>query len=476
MERLEERVALSASGNVAMVAATSLSPVSVIAQYQVTGSLTGPMTLGIYRSPTSSFGSLSVLVGQEQLQSADLTPGTHETDVSLTQALDINPSLKFVLAVADPANQVSETDKADNVAAYRTWIVGAVTHGFESNGQEPSWVTSTTAALKADGYDAAVAFNWASLSAVPAPGSVTLAAQAMAVQIGQAIGGLPIQSNDVVDLHLIGHSRGSGVVVQVLNLINRNQAPFAGGFIKLTLLDPHPAVNTAVPYYSFSNGPIGSLAQTDFVAFQAAANDPPLTIPAGVNSTEVFYQQTPVTSAILPDERFINPWGEVPVSGSSAGLVYYNLTGIVPSHEGVHDFYLQKVVPLLATDAPIPLPIGPVPSSPTNGGPAFANARLATLYEYQLLTAGGITRPVAKHLLNSFSTLNRWLAGRKYPAASAQLARMGLFIIRQSGRGIPTVAASYLQGLLAQTRLLLFPKASTAVRNLTAARPGRFRS
>jgi len=392
--------------------------------------------------------------------------------VSLAQPLDINPSLKYVLAVADPTNQVPETDKTDNVTSYRTWNVAAVTHGFEANGQEPAWVTSTAAALQAAGYDAAVPFNWAPLSAVPAPGSVTLASQALVVQVGQAISGLAIQPNDVVNLQLIGHSRGGDVVSQAVNLINRNQAPLAGGYLKLTLLDPHPARNGSVPYFSSStNGPIGTLAQADFVAFQAVANDPPLTIPAGVNSTEIFYQQTLVTSTVLPDERFINPWGEVPAGGATAGVVYYNLTGVVPSHEGVHDFYLQKVVPLLATDTPIPLPPAPVPTPPTTGGPVFATMQSGTRYEYQLLTSGGVSRAVAKHLLVSFSTLNVYLSRRRYPAATVQLNKVGLFIGRQAGRGIPAAGVPYFQGLLTQTRLLLFPQVAVAVRSLAVATP-----
>lgn len=466
VERLEERVVLAPSGNVAMLAATSLSPVSVVTRYQITGSLTGAMTLGIYRSSTPSLDTSSVLVGQTQIDTTGLPPAVYQTTVSLTQPLDINPSLKYVLAVADSTSQIAETDETDNVASYRTWNVAAVTHGFEFDGQETAWVAAMTNGLLGAGFDAAVPFNWAALSAVPAPGSTTLAAQSMVVQVGQAISALPIHVNDVVNLQLIGHSRGGDVVSQVVPLINRTQAPLAGGYLKLTLLDPHPARNSTVLYFSSSNGPIGALAQADFVAFQAAANDPPLTIPTGVNSTEIFYQQTPVTSAVRPDELFINPWGEVPAGGSSAGLVYYNLTGIVPSHEGVHDFYLQTIVPLLATGAQIPLPPAPTPAPPTTGGPVFPNARLGTRYEYQVLVSGSVARPVARHLLNSFASLNLHLARRRFPAASTQLNRLGIYIARQAGRGIPAAGVPYLEGLLAQTRLLLFPRAGGAARSL----------
>ena len=86
----------------------------------------------------------------------------------------------------------------------------------------------------------------------------------------------------MVDVHLIGHSRGGDVVSLAAGLLNRFAPPLAGGFLELTLLDPHPARNGPVAYYSSSTGPIGALARQEFVAFQAATNDPPLVIPAGV--------------------------------------------------------------------------------------------------------------------------------------------------------------------------------------------------
>ena len=33
-------------------------------------------------------------------------------------------------AVADPGGQVAELSRSDNVASFRTWIVGAVVHGL----------------------------------------------------------------------------------------------------------------------------------------------------------------------------------------------------------------------------------------------------------------------------------------------------------------------------------------------------------
>jgi hypothetical protein len=454
---------LATAGNLTMAGATALSPQVVSAQYQITGSdLTGTMPLDIYRSSTAAIGNSSILVGQTTLQLTDLTVGSHQVTVNLSQALDINPSMKYVLAVADPGNTVAETTKTDNTASFRTWIVGAVTHGLELDGQFPPWVTMTTAGLTADGYDAVVPFDWARLSASPTPGSVQLAAQGMTAQINQAIASLPLQPGDVVDVHLIGHSRGGDVVSVVAGELNRSAPPLSGGYLKLTLLDPHPARNGPVAYYSSSNGPIGTLAQMQYLAFQSSTNDPPLTIPPGVNSTEIFYQQTKVPNALLPAEHFLNSWGEVPAGGAPAGVTYYNMTGSVNSHEGIHDFYYQQIVPLLATGLSIPIAPSPVPTAPEDGGPALPNGRAGYRYEESLLLTGGVTGSVAAHLLRSYGTLDGLLAAHRYQAVGPQVAKMERFLTRQSGRGIPAAATPYFLAQLQLVEPLLIPAHSSA--------------
>lgn len=459
VERLEDRAVLGIlSGNLAMESVTSISPRVVSTQYEVTGlPLTGSLPLGIYRSPSETFSSSSLLVGETILQGADLDVGSHTITVDLTQPLDIDPSRKYVLAVADPGNVVSEASKADNTAAFRTWIVGAVTHGLELDGRFPSWVTSTATGLKADGYDAAVAFDWAALSRLPLPGAIPLATQGITAQINQAIASLPIQPDDVVDVHLIGHSRGGGVVSFAAGELDRSADPLAGGYLELTLLDPHPARNGGVRYYSSSNGPIGTLAEMQYLAFQSFTSDPPLVIPAGVDRTEIFYQQARVPEALLPDEHLLNSWGAVPAGGATAGVIYYDMSGLVNSHEGIHDFYLQKIVPLLATDAPLPIAPSPVPMVPTTGGPAFANGRLGHRYESGLLRAGGVPAPVAAHLLRAYGRLDGLLVRGSYQAVGPQIRRMERFLTRQSGRGIPAAATPYLLGQLRLVEPLLVP-------------------
>jgi hypothetical protein len=456
---------MAAMGTITMESATAVSPQVVKAEYAVQGTLTTPVTLDVYRSATTTFNAMtSTLVGQLALQASDLTPATHDVTVAQTQTLGINPSEKYVLAVAHIGDTTQPASPTDSFATFRIWIVGAVTHGYQPTGQFPSWVQSTADAMKTAGYDSTVAFDWAAASALPISGVVPQAAQAMTALVNQAITSLPVGPNDVVDVHLIGHSRGGDVVSLVAGILQteRSQPPLAGGYIKLTLLDPHPSRNGPVAYYSSSNGPIGVLAQAEFLAFQAATNDPPLTIPVGVNSIEIFYQHTTVPNAILPDEHFLMSWGEVPAGGSTTGVVYYDLTGTVNSHEGIHDFYLQQIVPLLATGTSVPLPPSPVPSAPTTGGPAFPNRNFGTQYEAQLLRKSGVTNSVSSHLLRSYATLDAWLAQRKFPAANSQITKIERFVASQSGKGIPASAASYLQGQLELARVLLIPHSRTS--------------
>jgi hypothetical protein len=459
VESLEGRVVLSGIAqadlpDLAMTGVTSLSPQQVSAAYEITGDMLTPMTLGIYRSATSSLDGSSVLVGQTTLQASELTPGAHQVVVSLAQPLDINPSLKDVLAVADPAGQVAETTKADNSASFRIWVVGAVVHGAQLDGQFPSWVTSMTTALQADGYDAAIPFNWAAASSFRDGGVVSAEGFLLRDAVDQAAVGLPTQPNDVVDVHLIGFSRGASVVTEAASLLDRSTAPLSGGYLKLTLLDPHAATNLGVPEFSSSSGPIGTLARLNYQAFQVS-HDPPPTIPAGVNSTEVFYQQAPVTTALLPTEKFLNLWGAVPVAGSTAGVTYYNLTGIVNSHEGVHFFYQQQVVPLLASGTAVPLPPSPTPSPPTHGGPIPANPRLGLRYEYRLARSVGVRPSASIYVLRNFAVLNRMLLNTQVPPQLAveglQIHKLGGFINRQAGRSVPVLVATYLDELLAET-------------------------
>ena len=374
-----------------------------------------------------------------------------------TQVID--PSRPYVLAAIDVGNGAAEDDETNNVASYRIFTVGVVTHGVEYSGTFPAWVPDLANALSADGYDATVPFDWSQLALMPQPGVVDVAAASMVAQVNQAIAGLGVGPNDAVDLHLIGHSRGGGLVSRVAAMADTAFDPqVQHGFLKLTLLDPHPTHNGAVPYYSASTGPLGRLSERYFLAFQAAANDPPLTIPSNVDQAEVFYQQTPATMAYQPDEVFVNSWGEVPALGAPAA--YYNVTPVTLSHVGVYKFYRAVIAPTLGTASAVA--DTPAPAPPLNGGglvahpgPNTAARALAGTYrEYGLLRASGTTPTAAVGLLQRAALVDQVLAANRLDLLPQATNLLTTYVVANRGQSIPTPVADQLLQLVLFSQIL----------------------
>jgi hypothetical protein len=466
LESLETRSLLNgATPDLQMLSATALSLSSVTVQYEVLNAdLAAPFPLSIYRSADQPFGPLDdLLIGQIELDAPQLTVGIHAVNVPLSQPRGINPALPYILAVADPDNLVPEMNEDNNIASFQIWVVGAVTHGYQIDGIFPPWVDGMANSLLAQGYNAAIPYDWAAPSRIPQPGIATLAGLDLASNIASTVAGLGIAPNDVVDLHLIGFSRGSVVVTTAAGLVPKADPPLAGGNLRLTLLDPHPARNDSIPYYSVSTGPIGQLSLFNFLAFQAATSDPAILIPPTVTQPESFYQNAPITAAlpINPDELILMSWGNVPLQSSAAAPTsYYNLTTIMPSHEGIHAFYQQAVIPTLGTAAPLPPVVPPPipnPPAPATGGPAFATRRQGTLYELNLATTLGTPTHVAAHIIHATQHLDRWIAAGATQRANHQLNSLIRFVTRQRGKTIPPVLADSLLRLYLSTSQILNP-------------------
>src|SRR5262249_21641263 len=110
------------------------------------------------------------------------------------------------------------------------------------------WVTAITSKLSQLGYDGTTYLDWAADSRKPEPGLAILAGLNLASKIESTAESLValqgLNSNDVIDLHLIGHSRGTVVISQaLLDLQGSSVSQLAGGYVKMTMLDPHPALN-----------------------------------------------------------------------------------------------------------------------------------------------------------------------------------------------------------------------------------------
>jgi hypothetical protein len=242
------------------------------------------------------------------------------------------------------------------------------------------------------GYSFAIPFDWAAASRVPLPGMATQAGENLADLVVSRVENFlttqGVQPNDSIDLHFIGHSRGAVVISSALQVLEETEQSggllpqLAGGYVKMTMLDPHPAHNHLLPLFSSVVSDIflpevvtafGWLAATGVIAFQAAAQDPEVVVPANVNEAEVYFQHTNSLSLLFTnwEEAILNLWGEVPVVGTDH---CYNLTGPGIGHGEVPDWYQQHVIPTLGLAPVAPLTAGTRMLSSVQGGMSAAAA------------------------------------------------------------------------------------------------------
>jgi hypothetical protein len=353
-----------------MVSATATDSKSITIDYQVNQAppASQPLQFGIYRSSDSQFDSTATLVdtwtvapprqGQPGalVDNAGQPAGaleTHQLTIPLPDGLPIDPQKPYVLVVADPGLPSATTDPGQT-ASFRTYTIGIVTHGGLQNTHwkdGPKWQVETAAILQQQGYDAVIAYNW--IAASDLPGRAAMQGPRLASEILAAASQFP--ASDPVDLHFIGHSEGAVVNTQALVSLESQMTPqLKAGYIKDTLLDPHPANNAILGQeYSVTSGPLGMLATAEISSFQSKAKDPPVFVPSIVNDAEVFYQHTSAANSHGVNSDLYNLWGEVPVQGPAH---YYNLTAAGATHAGstgVSQWYADFVAPTLGNQAPL---------------------------------------------------------------------------------------------------------------------------
>jgi hypothetical protein len=372
VEVLECR-ALPSNGlpDVAILSARLEAPTVVRFDYRAAGN-PGVFQVGVYRSTDQALSGDDVAVA-----SGTVTPpggGLRVGRITLTSEMPIDPARKFVLVVADPGGTLAEQNEVNNTAFFRKLVVGAVTHGFTLTGTAPAWTEGVAQVLRQKGYDAAFAFDWAPLSQLPVPGGTVLAGQALAARVRVTARAVAVLPNDVVDLHLIGHSRGTAVVSQAFAGLQRLPGPRALqlGFFQQTLLDPHVARNQGalvaglaelaantgeshVGQFSYDEtSPAARLFGAGVLAFQALAQDPPAFVPANVDLAEVFYQRLAwdQTAPGSPDRQLgLNFWsvlpGDIPNS-SGRPILSLDVGRFGIGHYGVPLWYLANRAPSLA--------------------------------------------------------------------------------------------------------------------------------
>ena len=273
-----------------------------------------------------------------------LGDGSGSFAIEVPGGLGPNPSRPFVLAVADPDGLVLESDESDNVAGFRKYLIGVVTHGGIQDGSKPpAWSLILADELRAIGYDAVINYVWAAESRTPGA----------AAKQGPRLANVLLTTSQLfpfdapVDLHLIGHSQGTVVNSQALLTLERVSTPqIQAGYIRDTMLDPHAANNGAPGQFSVEQGFKGWFTGLATSTYQWLAADPMVIVPDNVDEAQVYYQHTPVT--LDGNDWSSNLYGQAPVIGEAR---YSDLTGPGIAHSGVtgvQTWYFLNVVPTLA--------------------------------------------------------------------------------------------------------------------------------
>jgi hypothetical protein len=359
-------VASVAYDPIAMQSATSPDSKGIAFTYDISEADPGQtITVGIYRSADSSFNpDTAILVNEKTIPALDQAGGSseaigsHGVVIQDAAALYPDPHHEFVFVVADPGHDIGDPQGTYHEAHYRKFVLGVVVHGLQLLGQVtslPSWETTMAADLQRfDRFDSVLPFDWSSESKLPLPGVTQAEGLLLAVSIRFAADIMILNQGsggDVVDLDLIGHSRGAVVISQALqDLLGTTDPALAGGYKTMTLLDPHPANNSfAAQTASFgSNFFAQRVVKPAYVAFQAAAADPQVVIPPNVDQADLYFQHTPAQAfPVLPNfEAIVNLWGEdqsLIINQSSAHLGILDLTGTVDASLG---FIGHSEVPL----------------------------------------------------------------------------------------------------------------------------------
>jgi hypothetical protein len=371
---LEARAMLSAVlPELTVTKATTLDAKSVAVTYTIANANIGQsLRFDVYRSDQPFVDGTSKLIGTQIINpasnSAALAQGSH-VNVKLIAgtALPPNQSLPYIVVVADGDNNVAEDPASTNVAYFHTFVLGAVAHGFNSTSSTttPTWETRmANELLTVDHYDTVIAFNWMATAGLKKSGQAVAAGDQLYSQIVVAADNLAAgHAGDVVDLHLIGHSRGAVVVNRALrDLVGTTDPALKGSYIRETLLDPHPAGSSTLSLYS-ANPSTSFLVVPAYRQMEQAMADPQITIPTNVSVAEVYYQHSVYSGfrSSNSTEFALNLWGEGPNNGivnqSAAAIQWHNLTGVVdatigPSgraigligHSEITDWYEMHIV------------------------------------------------------------------------------------------------------------------------------------
>jgi N-acetylneuraminic acid mutarotase len=342
--------------------------------------LNQPFDIDIFRYSQAQFDvSLTKdLIADIKIQTSSYeTVGRHEVPVTLKEGLPPDPLMPYVLAVADPYQQLLNVTTDSSAGHFHVYVIGAVVPGFApfAWGGTPTpdtWVQTMADSLMADGYYSAIAFAWA--SGKWDGSALDQAATNLYQEIFIAAQGIPnLETNDVIDIHLIGHSRGAVVIGRTMAqlIASPPNDQLSHGFMEMTLLDPHPANNAYGLNADFTFNGALTVAPL-YLGFQAIVADGPVIVPSRVNLAEDIYQSTnanqgqsyPIEATVVNLHGL--PRNGIQIQGPDTIVAALALTGYGMGHSEIHDWYqyLIKLLPESILSLPTPLQVTYVVHSP----------------------------------------------------------------------------------------------------------------
>jgi hypothetical protein len=240
--------------------------------------------------------------------------------------------------------------------------IAAVSHGYELSlfgSGIPAWETTMVKSLYAQNFKSVEAFDWKSYTAQPnyaINAGLKLASDIKTVVQDPNI----VLPGSVVDLVLIGHSRGAVVVNRAFQALQNHLSSIpqlAGSTWQEVLLDPHPSSSATNRLRSYT-GAEGAVINFGYQTVQAKMRDPyPIKVPSRVTEVDDYWENTPVSELTTQSnkanhEDSFNIWGVPPGPGlvltnPNTVLVKKDLTGPGIGHSEVPGWYQTNVIPTL---------------------------------------------------------------------------------------------------------------------------------
>lgn len=357
--------------------ATTHDSRSVTFEYAIANApLTQPFDVTISRSTSATFNpSPAAEVATWTVPGDDLSGqpfgsvGVHYVRIPLPTGLPPDPIDPFIVVQANEGRKVGESNYGNDSASFKQFTLGVVVHGLHlpiprislippSVKLIPEWVGTLSSELTADGYSQVISANWVVQSVLPKAGQTQQEAKTLTWQIlhSTVLQQAEESQGAVLDIHLIAYSRGASVVSQIAEDLEDNSIlpqQIRQGFLRMTLIDPHPA-NNALDLFSKNGNPLGIVAQHVNSAFNAKAEDPDVEVPSIVSELENYYQLNSASktkdgvSIILG----FNLLGEGPIFGISSATEVSNYqitTGVVKgksrfvAHTQMPQWFLDNV-------------------------------------------------------------------------------------------------------------------------------------